>query len=57
MSAKSKLKKSRDKWKGIAVSRSNRDRYRRKELQRIKKDRDLYKKNSHSNGFCGDVTI
>lgn len=44
MSAKSKLKQSRNKWKNAAVNRAKRERYLRKENNRIKKERDRYKK-------------
>ena len=44
MSIKSKLKKSRDKWKGKACARGDNLRYLRKENCRIKQERDGYKK-------------
>jgi len=44
VSIKSKLKKSRDNWKGTAVTRGNNLRYLRKENRRIKQERDRYKK-------------
>jgi len=44
MSYKSKLKKSRDKWKKEATSRGIEVRYQKKENRRIKQKRDEYKK-------------
>ena len=44
MSIKSGLKKSRNNWKGTAVTRGNNLRYLRKENRRIKQERDRYKK-------------
>ncbi len=44
MSTKSKLKKSRDKWKKEATTRGNDVRYQKKENKRIKQNRDQYKK-------------
>jgi hypothetical protein len=44
MSTKSKLQQSRNKWKEKAVERSDKERYLRKENNRIKKERDQYKK-------------
>lgn len=44
MSAKSKLRSSRNKWKGTAGKRANTIRYQRKEIRRIKKERGKYKK-------------
>ena len=43
MSAKSKLKKSRDNWKKKTVERGNNERYQRKEKLRIRKERDKHK--------------
>ena len=43
MSVKSKLKKSRDRWKCKAVERRKGESYQRKEKIRIKKERDNYK--------------
>jgi len=44
MSNKSKLQKSRDKWKKEATSRGNEVRYQKKENRRVKQRRDQYKK-------------
>jgi len=44
MSRESKLRLSRDQWKAKAVIRANKERYLRKENNRIKKERDQYKK-------------
>ena len=44
MSRESKLRVSRDQWKVKAVRRANKERYLRKENNRIKKERDQYKK-------------
>ena len=45
MSQQSKLKKSRDQWKEKASKRADDNRYLRKELARIKDERDQLKKN------------
>ena len=44
MSSKSKLRKSRQDWKGKAITRGQNERYQRKENVRLKKERDRYKK-------------
>lgn len=44
MSANSKMKKSRNKWKGTAGARAKRVRYLEKENRRVKKERDKYKR-------------
>jgi len=44
MSSKSKLRESRKRWKGKAITRGQDERYQRKEKFRIKKERDRYKK-------------
>lgn len=44
MSQKSKLTRSRNNWKGIAGQRAGENRYLRKELSRVKKQRDHFKK-------------
>ena len=44
MSSKSRLKQSRRQWKEKAITRGNSERYQRKEILRIKKERDHYKK-------------
>ena len=44
MSSKSKLKESRRRWQGKAITRGQGERYQRKENFRIKKERDRYKK-------------
>jgi hypothetical protein len=44
MSQKSKLKKSRNQWKYKAGMRADKNRYLRKELSRVKKQRDRFKK-------------
>ena len=43
MSAMSRYKKSRDQWKVKAVSRADSNRYMKKELARVKKQRDKLK--------------
>ena len=43
MSVPSKLKQSRAQWKRKASLRGDENRYRRKELRRVKQDRDTYK--------------
>lgn len=43
MSEKSKLKQSRNQWKQKASERAGENRYLRKELSRVKRERDLYK--------------
>ena len=45
MSQQSKLKQSRDQWKEKAGKRADDNRYLRKELARIKDERDQLKKN------------
>jgi hypothetical protein len=44
MSQKSRLRRSRNQWKGKAGERAGENRYLRKELKRVKKDRDRFKK-------------
>ncbi len=44
MNTVAKLKHSRDSWKGKAIGRGNTQRYQRKEIRRIKRERDRYKK-------------
>jgi hypothetical protein len=44
MSAVSKVNQSRQRWKHKAKSRADANRYLRKELERLKRDRDAYKK-------------
>lgn len=44
MSATSRLKQSRRQWKEKALTRGNSERYQRKELLRLKKERDHSKK-------------
>ena len=44
MSSTSRLKQSRRQWKEKAITRGNTERYQRKELLRLKKERDHYKK-------------
>jgi hypothetical protein len=44
MSATSRLKQSRRQWKEKAITRGNSERYQRKELRRLKQERDHYKK-------------
>ena len=44
MSATSRLKQSRHQWKEKAITRGNSERYQRKELRRLKQERDHYKK-------------
>ena len=44
MSAASKVKHSRQRWKQKAKSRADDNRYLRKELERLKRERDAYKK-------------
>jgi len=44
MNTLAKLKRSRDGWKGKAVGRANTQRYQRKEIRRLKRERDRYKK-------------
>jgi hypothetical protein len=43
MSSQSKLKQSRARWKGKAGDRAQENRYLRKELRRVKKERDRFK--------------
>ena len=43
MSAASKVKYSRQRWKQKAKSRAYDNRYLRKELERLKRERDAYK--------------
>lgn len=49
MSSQSKLRKSREQWKQKAVSRADDNRYFRKELARIKNERDQFKKEAKEN--------
>lgn len=51
MSKQSKLKKSRDRWKKKASKRADDNRYLRKEVARIKNERDQLKK-SQKNGYA-----
>ena len=44
MSSQSKLRQSRERWKLKASSRANDNRYLRKELARVKNERDQFKK-------------
>ncbi len=44
MSSPSKVKHSRQRWKHKATSRADDNRYLRKELERLKRERDAYKK-------------
>lgn len=44
MSVKSKLKQSRNKWKAKSIKHGKNVRYQRREIIRIKKERDRYKK-------------
>ncbi len=44
MNTQAKLERSRDRWKGKAIERGNTQRYQRKEIHRIKRERDRYKK-------------
>lgn len=44
MSANSKLKQSRNNWKGKSIKNGVTARYLKKELNRVKKERNLYKK-------------
>ena len=47
MSSPSKLKQSRAQWKQNASRRGDENRYLRKELQRVKAERERYKQSSH----------
>jgi len=47
MSSQSKLRQSRDRWKRKASSRANDNRYFRKELARVKNERDRFKKKAN----------
>jgi len=47
MSSQSKLKRSREQWKQKASRRGDDNRYLRKELRRVKNERDTYKKRAH----------
>ena len=44
MSSQSKLRQSRERWKLKARTRANNNRYLRKELARVKNERDQFKK-------------
>ena len=44
MSSQSKLRQSRERWKLKASVRANANRYLRKELARVKNERDQFKK-------------
>ena len=44
MSSQSKLRQSRERWKLKASARANDNRYLRKELARVKNERDQFKK-------------
>jgi len=58
MSQQSRLKKSRDHWKEIAVERGDLIRYQRKELKRIKGERDGYKKElSNAPALAGERNL
>ena len=48
MSKQSKLKQSRDQWKEKAGERADDNRYLRKELARIRKERDQLKKSQEN---------
>ncbi len=50
MSKLSKLKKSRDQWKEKAGKRADENRYYRKELERVKTERDHLKKSQKKQG-------
>jgi uncharacterized coiled-coil DUF342 family protein len=49
MSTASKLRKSRNQWKQKASARADELRYFRKELKRVKRERDDYKKEAKEN--------
>ena len=65
MSSLSKVKQSRAQWKQKASRRGDENRYLRKELRRVKAERDLYQQRIHQaerqlkllNGVYGSGTI
>jgi hypothetical protein len=52
MSRQSRLRQSRDQWKDKAVRRGEENRYLRKELSRVKKERDGFKEESKEAQTC-----